>query len=227
MKKDENLDLLNVGSISKPIISIDQNKNLLDARNLTNRYNISRIVITKNKKAIGIITEKDISKFIYDSVISRKRLGQIRINELSLKQLVTVNKNTSLKECAKIMLDNNISSLLITNNQKKPTEIITKTDLIKVFSNHYANSFTISNLMSSQVQSVHPEESISAVTMLMTKYCIKKVVVVKDSKPIGIVTAKDFLPLGLLVRKKTQEKIQDKNPIHISPILLVQDIMSF
>ncbi|MGD1838510.1 MAG: CBS domain-containing protein [Nitrososphaeraceae archaeon] len=226
MNKNRKFDLLNAADIGRPIISIDHKKSLLDAKNLTLRYNISRVVVTKNKKVIGIITEKDISNFIYTSVVNRRRLSKILIKEISLKKLITVVKNTSLNECAKTMLKNNISSLLLTNAQNTITDIITKTDLTKVFRNYYTNRFKVRELMSSKVHSVHPEESIFAVTLLMDKYNIKKVIVVKDKKPIGLVTAKDFLPLGMLIRKKTLEKIKDSNTTHITPILLVQNIMS-
>ena len=223
---DKKFDLLDAGDIGTSIISIDHQKSILDAKNLTLRHNISRVVVTKNKKVIGIITEKDISNFIYTSVVNRKPISKILIKEITLKKLITVGKNISLKECAKTMLNNNISSLLLTDTQNTITDIITKTDLIKVFKNHYYNRFKVRELMSNKVHSVHPEESVFAVTLLMDKYNIKKVIVVKDKKPIGLVTAKDFLPLGMLIRKKTMERIKDPTTAHITPILLVQNIMS-
>ena len=44
-----------------------------------------------------------------------RRLNEIRIDELTRNQnLVTVNENADLNLCAKLMLDNSISSIVVT-----------------------------------------------------------------------------------------------------------------
>ena len=51
-------------------VTLEPNKTLYDVRNILIKYNISRVVIVEkekegNKEAIGIITEKDITRFLY------------------------------------------------------------------------------------------------------------------------------------------------------------------
>jgi CBS domain-containing protein len=49
-------------------ITLEGNKTLYDARNILLKYNISRVVILEDKeskKPAGIITEKDIVRFLY------------------------------------------------------------------------------------------------------------------------------------------------------------------
>ncbi|MGH9982118.1 MAG: CBS domain-containing protein, partial [Nitrososphaeraceae archaeon] len=74
-----------------------------------------RIVILQNQKLVGIITEKDISKFIY-STFTEKRLSEILIKEIMTKKLFTVDSDSSIDKSIKTMLDNNISSVIITDN---------------------------------------------------------------------------------------------------------------
>lgn len=62
---NKNSILLKARDISRPLISVEEGKTLLDIRNTILRYNISRVAISKNQNIIGIITEKDISKFLY------------------------------------------------------------------------------------------------------------------------------------------------------------------
>lgn len=51
-------------------ITLEGNKTLYDARNVLLKYNISRVIILKdrqNEKPAGIVTEKDIVRFLMQS----------------------------------------------------------------------------------------------------------------------------------------------------------------
>jgi CBS domain-containing protein len=136
---------------NKPI-SLQANKTLYDARNILIRYNISRVVITtkqtenkEEEEAIGIVTEKDIARFLFRDMNGR-RLNEIRIDELTRNQnLITVNENVDLNLCAKLMLDNGISSIVVTTTQydtsrgSNPTlkGIITKSDFLELYARNY------------------------------------------------------------------------------------------
>jgi CBS domain-containing protein len=60
-------------------------------------YNISRVVLAKDNKPLGILTEKDISRFLYEDT-SGRNLKEIRLDEVASKQeLITVSDETVLK----------------------------------------------------------------------------------------------------------------------------------
>lgn len=70
-------------------------------------------------KIIGITTEKDLSIF----------LNEISVKELvHHHELIIVEKDASIQLCAKPMLNNNISILLVVNSEGQVKEILTKTD---------------------------------------------------------------------------------------------------
>jgi CBS domain-containing protein len=71
--------LLKALDISRPLISIDDTKTLLDIRSILLRYNISRIAISSSGNIIGIITERDMSKFLYEHASDRRRLGEVPV----------------------------------------------------------------------------------------------------------------------------------------------------
>ena len=89
--------LLKAQDISRPLISIDDTIMLLDIRNIILRYNISMVAISSNGNIIGIITEKDISKFLYEHASDRKRLSEISVKELiqNRNELITVDHNST------------------------------------------------------------------------------------------------------------------------------------
>jgi len=64
------------------VITLEASKTLYDVRNILLKYNISRVVILKesqkeNKVPVGIITEKDIVRFLFTE-FPKRRLDEIR-----------------------------------------------------------------------------------------------------------------------------------------------------
>jgi CBS domain-containing protein len=95
------------------------------------------------------------------------------------------------------MLQKNISSLIVSDDEGKDKGIITKTDIVEVYAYHQPSHFSVYECMSDKVYSVAPDESIHMIALLMDIHKISRVVVQKIMKPIGIVTSRDFLPISL------------------------------
>ena len=232
--------LLKARDISRPLISIDDTKTILDVRSSLLRYNISRIAISSSGNIIGIITEKDMSKFLYEHASDRRRLSEISVKELlqNRNELITVNQESTLHFCAKSMLNNSISSLFLIDSQGKIGEIITKTDLVEVFAYHYSGYFSVDECMAKKVITAESDENIHVLSILMNTYNVSRVVVVKHKHPIGIVTLKDFLPSSIFYSSESFENSEQTryiSPKGIAPkfiptgprsFLIAQDIMN-
>lgn len=229
--------ILNAKHIARKMIILDSAKTLLDARNTMLRYNISRVVISVNSKAVGIVTEKDIAKFLYDSPL--KHLNEIALKEFIPRKLVTIDENSTIYNCTKHMLKNNISSLIVISNQGKDKGIITKTDLVELYAYHQSASTQVNVCMQKKVQTVAPEETIHMIIMLMNMYGISRVVVKNNKKPVGIVTTRDFLPISMRRTSNSSDRLwtsrgvsivtkrhQKFIPRGIMAVVLAQDIMS-
>jgi CBS domain-containing protein len=85
---------------------------LMDARRVMMKYNLSRVVVSKRGKPLGIVTEKDIARFLYERAPT-SRLDEIRLDQVMNGHLVTVGPNEDLRVCAKIMLQKGVSSLIV------------------------------------------------------------------------------------------------------------------
>jgi CBS domain-containing protein len=127
---------LNAKDVTRQVITLEPNRTLYDSRNSLLRYNISRIVVAKDNKPLGIVTEKDISRFLYRDV-SNRRLNEIRLDEMMSKNLVVAREGDDLKACAKLMLENKISSIIVIDNNNGLKGIFTKSDLIDVYAKYY------------------------------------------------------------------------------------------
>lgn len=241
LKKTRNKDSMAIKAkdIARKMIMLDSSKSLLDARNTMLRYNISRIVISINGKASGIVTEKDVAKILYETSPTR-RLNEITLKSLIHNQLVTIYEDATIDNCSKLMLKNNISSLIVSSIAEKDIGIITKTNLVELYAYHQRPFFQVSQFMKKKVHSVDPDETIHMIAMLMNLHDISRVVVKENRKPIGIVTTRDFLPISIKrstpsferlwisPRSSTSNKKHQKfMPRGIMASILAQDIMSY
>lgn len=177
--------------IKKPII-ITQKTTLLDARSILLRHRISRLIVSKDEKPVGIITEKDLVKAIY--TLNGRPIEKILVSEVMSKRLVIVGENATLYDCARLMLNNKISSIIVLKKDGLLSGIITKTDLASVFLTQSAGSLGISKIMTKKVITVKPADSLLFVESVLIKNRLSRVVVERNRRPVGIITHRDFIP---------------------------------
>lgn len=152
------------------------------------------------------------------------------------------------------MLDNNISSLIITVNRLNDGSnilggIITKSDLLDAYVKSYGGNVAVNEYMTKRVLTVRPDEPVHMVLLIIVDSNISRVIVVQgDGKPIGIISNHDVLPAStLLLANKTtpytqywikRKDIENNNkgiisrskgnlPYGMKRILLAEDIMKF
>lgn len=181
-----------INQIIKRAITVSPKTTLLDARSMLLRHRISRLVAIENEKPVGIITEKDLVKAIYR--IDNKIIENVRVSEIITKRLLTITEDATLYDCAKMMLNNKISSVVILKKDGSLSGIITKTDLISVFLTQAVELLKISKIMTRPVITVKPADSLLYVESMLIKNRISRIVVVRNRKPVGIITHRDFIP---------------------------------
>ena len=179
-------------SIIKQPISIPPNTSILDARDILIRHRIGRLIIEFGKKPVGIVTEKDIAKSI--SVFSGKPIAKILVSDIMSKDLVTVQPDDSIYDCAKLMQKHGISSVVVKSSRGKLVGVVTKTDLVSTFLMISTARLPISKIMTKKVITVSPNDSIFEVESILLNNKIRRVVVSKNNTPIGIITYRDFIP---------------------------------
>lgn len=238
-----NYTRLKITEVSNRAITLEPEKTLFDARNTLLRYNISRIVVARDNKALGIVTEKDISRVLYTES-QHRQLKEIRLDEVMSKDLITVNTEQNLKSCAKLMLKHKISSILVLDEDGLLSGIVTKSDLVDSYAMHYAQRRLVEDLveqyMTKKVLTVAPDEPIHMTLMLMTDNKVSRVVVTRNRKPVGIITGRDLLPISLLFGTgiygqhwDIQEAVGARRreqifiPSGIKAIFLARDVMKY
>jgi CBS domain-containing protein len=177
--------------VTKPI-TVLPNTSLLKTREILLQKKIKRVIVTDKNYPIGVITEKDIVKKIYDLGI--KPIKSVKAKDFKLKKLYILNKGNSVKECARLMKKHRISLVIIVNKDKKLEGIVTKTNLTTAFLTKESDSILVSKVMKTKVITATPSDPILFVESLLLKYGISRIIIKRNQKPVGVITFRDFVP---------------------------------
>ncbi|MFM7796802.1 MAG: CBS domain-containing protein [Candidatus Nitrosotenuis sp.] len=173
-------------------ITVSQSMTFLQAREILLKHHVGRLpVLDDNNKPVGIITEKDFVRAIYK--IAEKTLDRILVKDFMSKNLITAKKTDTIYDCANLMRNNKISSILVMDDAKL-LGIVTKTDIASVFLTQSVDILKVNQIMTPKVITVMPADSLLLVESLLIKNRISRIVVERNKRPVGIITNRDFLP---------------------------------
>jgi len=119
--------------MSKTVRTIDSEKSVQATATKMDSYNISCIVVTKDKKPVGIVTEKDfVSKVVKMDLDPKTPIKKIMTNKL-----ISIDINGTDVEASRIMYVNKIKKLPVMS-KKKLVGIITQTDMLRIMAERWA-----------------------------------------------------------------------------------------
>lgn len=132
--------------MSRELITLDIGDDLEKAKSIFDTTNIHHILITNNKKLMGIITDRDVFKHLSPSVGTRKEtpkdtfLLSKKVHLIMSRNPITANASISTNEAVLLFHNHHISCLPIINSKLEPIGIITWRDIIKVVALTYKKS---------------------------------------------------------------------------------------
>ena len=104
----------------------------------------------------------------------------------------------TLRDVVKDMADRNISSVIVIDHMKQPVGILTERDIMKrVIADDCVSldSTPISEVMTSDPVTLHPENTIYRALSVLSERHIKHLPLIEDGKIVGIVTMRQLLKL--------------------------------
>lgn len=130
--------------MEKNVITIEYNKNTLDAAILLKEKEISFLVIIKENLPIGILSERDLARKI---VAEDKIASSVPLEDIMSKKFRWVNPDNLIEEAVQKMVNNNIRRLLVLENEKL-VGVITQTDLTNFLRSKLLINGTVENIES-------------------------------------------------------------------------------
>ena len=123
------------------------------------------------------------------------KIGYKVCDAMTMKPII-VEPDTSIKDCAKIMADNKISSLIIKQNGNL-LGIIKERDIVRtvVLENIDASKAKVSDFMIKNVVTISPSVDIYDALVTMKDYDVRMLPVLDGKEMVGLLTVKDILKI--------------------------------
>jgi CBS domain-containing protein len=114
------------------------------------------------------------------------------VKDLMTKDVLTIDANKTVIEAAALMSQNDVGDLVVIENNT-PVGIVTERDFVRrVLAVGKSTNTRVSEVMSAPLRVIDPEAPIKEAARRMVNKGIRRLVVIKDNKLVGIITATDF-----------------------------------
>ena len=128
--------------MQKNVITIELEKTAQYASTILKDNDISFLVVVKNSKPVGIVSERDIVRKI---VAENKEASKIQLESIMSKKFKWVEPNSSIESAVQKMLNNNIRRLVVLEDENL-VGVITQTDLTEFLRSKILINSTIENI---------------------------------------------------------------------------------
>ena len=119
-------------------------------------------------------------------------MGQIR--DVMEKKIVTIEKDQTISHAAKLMKENDISFLVIIENNE-PIGVLSERDFVQKFciNDKKSDEIRISEIMSYKFRWVEPTTEIEDAIQKMLNNNIRRLLVLDNKKLVGVITQTDLV----------------------------------
>ena len=192
-----------VGDImSSPVVVVQPEDSLARVRNLMLRNRISRVVVTRDERPIGVVTKADIARCMAEISKRIKSLDEVSVCEVMTSPVIVIGVRDSIRDAAKEMLSHGISGLPVVDSLGYLVGIVTKTDITRYYAENCSGIYKVSELMEVEVPTVQRGHTIYRVIDVLQTSSVDRVVVVDGKSPVGIITHTDISFIDFPLRKE-------------------------
>ena len=227
-QQNNNRDSMKVKLYSSPVVSLDK-YTTIDRTLLKMQLNhIKTVLITSEKKPIGIITETDIVKFLEEDN-SNRALDEIPVTEIMKVKLISITggQQDHLNQCAQRMEIFKIGAIIILNEDGEVMGITSKTDITNAYSIMYPGKFKVKDHMTKKVVTCRKSDSIRFALNMINKNEISRLVVTDQyGNPASIITRNTFLKHTNNFKKGSQKLPDYWNPTTLDQTLPVEKLLN-
>ncbi|MBI2185267.1 MAG: CBS domain-containing protein [Thaumarchaeota archaeon] len=101
--------------MTKHVITIEPNASAIEAAKIMTKSEVGCLVVTDGNDAVGIVTERDMLTKV---TAKGKAPSKVKVSQIMSSPIITIKPDDSIRNAAKLMRDNGIRRLIVTNNGK-------------------------------------------------------------------------------------------------------------
>lgn len=114
--------------MEKKLITINRETTIQDAISLMKKHSIRHLPVLEGERLIGLVTDGDMRQVFVASLIE-----DLDIDDVMIKNPITVTADTEIEDAAKIIYYNKIGSLPVVDEGYKAIGIVTVADIMAAF----------------------------------------------------------------------------------------------
>lgn len=180
---------------SSPVITVKPESSIFDALLQMQTNFIKHIVVAVKNIPVGIVTERDINKFLEENKTAHA-INEIPIKHVMQKNIITIVNGTEdhFEQCAARMETFKIGAVILINDNGELIGIISKTDLTKSFANVFGGKYLVKNFMNKKIVTCRRSDSLKFALSLMNKNQISRLIVTDENGyPVGLISTNTLL----------------------------------
>ncbi|MCE9652002.1 MAG: CBS domain-containing protein [Nitrosarchaeum sp.] len=180
---------------SSPVITVQPESSIFDALLQMQTNFIKHIVVAVKNIPVGIVTERDINRFLGDDKTARA-LDEIPIKHVMQKNIISITDGTEdhFDQCAARMETFKIGSVVLVNDDGELIGIVSRTDLTKSYASVFGGKYLVKNFMNKKVVTCRRSDSIKFALSLMNKNQVSRLVVTDENgNPVGLISTNTLL----------------------------------
>jgi len=129
------------------------------------------------------------------------------VKDIMNVNVIMIKPSATIKEAASEMTKNHIGSLVVISATGEAAGIITERDILShvVAEGRPADGVKVEEIMSKELITVTPEDTLEEAAEIMSSKKIKKLPVIEENKIVGIITASDLIAF----EKELVEKLSE------------------
>ena len=180
---------------SSPVISVQPESSIFDALLQMQINFVKHIVITVKNIPVGIVTERDINRFLGDDKTVHA-LDEIPIKHVMQKNVISITDGTEdhFDQCAARMETFKIGSVILVDDNGEMIGIVSRTDLTKSYASVFGGKYLVKNFMNKKVVTCRRSDSLKFALNLMNKNQVSRLVVTDENgNPVGLISTNTLL----------------------------------
>jgi CBS domain-containing protein len=126
-KKEDSMSLKVEDVMVKDVITIDENSTVKEAAEIMNKFEIGCLIAVRRRKAMGIITERDILNRV---VTEAKDARKTKVKDVMSSPLVVAEPDMELEDAVKLMFQMKIKKLPVVD-EKRLVGLVSLTDIAR------------------------------------------------------------------------------------------------
>lgn len=125
----------------------------------------------------------------------QKKYQAKKVAEIMTKNVITVKRNTTIKEAIQLCISHEISGLIVVDDKENAIGVITEKDLLVAFDYLNDAEAVINDFVAEDILSVTKDADLEDVVKMIIQRNVKRVPVLENDRVIGILSRRDVLRL--------------------------------